>query len=83
MARDPEGPPRSRADPARRSALLDGLASPDRAVLGRFTIADCAVAPVLFRTTQTGLDLGPHPTLTALRENLLSRPAFARADPVG
>jgi len=64
-------------------ALFDGLVSPDSAVLGRFTIADCAVAPVLFRTTKTGLDLGPYPTLTALRATLLARPAFARAEPVG
>ena len=63
--------------------LLDGLVSPTSTVLGRFTIADCAIAPVLFRTTVTGLDLGPHPNLSALRETLLARPAFARADPVG
>lgn len=63
--------------------LLDSLVSPTAAVLGRFTIADCALAPVLFRTTRTGLDLAPHPTLHALRESLLARPAFARADPVG
>ena len=63
--------------------LLDGLVSPGSTLLGRFTIADCAVAPVLFRTTKTGLDLDAYPTLTALRETLLARPAFARADPVG
>ncbi len=57
--------------------------SPSAAVLGRFTIADCALAPVLFRTARTGLDLTPHPTLHALREALVARPAFARADPVG
>lgn len=63
--------------------LLDSLVSPTATVLGRFTIADCALAPVLFRTTRTGLDLTAHPTLQALREALTARPAFARADPVG
>ena len=63
--------------------LLDELVSPDAAVLGRFTIADCALAPVLFRTTVTGLDLSPYPTLEALRASLTGRPAFGRADPVG
>ncbi len=63
--------------------LLDDLVSPAAAVLGRFTIADCALAPVLFRTTRTGLDLSPHPTLHALRDALIARPAFGRADPVG
>ena len=63
--------------------LLEGLISPTATVLGRFTIADCAVAPVLFRTTRTGLDLGAHPNLTALRETLLARPAFSAAEPVG
>ena len=63
--------------------LLDGLVEPAGAVLGRFTIADCALAPVLFRTTVTGLDLAPHPRLAGLRERLLARPAFAAAGPVG
>jgi glutathione S-transferase len=63
--------------------LLDALVSPAAAVLGRFTIADCALAPVLYRTTRPGLDLTPPATLPALRASLLARPSFARADPVG
>ena len=63
--------------------LLDALVSPAGAVLGRLTIADHALAPVLFRTTRTGLDLGPHARLHALRERLISHPAFTAADPVG
>lgn len=62
--------------------LLDELVSPDATVLGRFTIADCALAPVLFRTTVTGLDLSPFPTLEALRASLTGRESFRRADPV-
>lgn len=63
-------------------AVLDGLVSATATVLGRYTIADTALTPVLFRTTVTGLDLTPHPTLLALREALMARPAFAAADPV-
>ena len=63
--------------------LLDRLVSPTAAVLGRYTIADAALVPVLHRTTFTGLDLTPHPNVLALREHLIARPAFAAADPVG
>lgn len=63
--------------------LLDSLVSPEGAVLGRFTIADCALAPVLHRTIGTGLDLAPFPALSALRDALLARPGFREADPVG
>ena len=63
-------------------ALFEGLVERGACVLGRFTIADCAVAPVLFRTTKTGLSLAAYPTLTALREALLARPTWAAADPV-
>jgi glutathione S-transferase len=64
-------------------ALFDRLVGDDATcVLGRFTIADCAVAPVLFRTTKTGLDLSALPKLVALRDALLARPAFAAAEPV-
>src|SRR5690606_3401770 len=80
------------ADPAAAAALAPELAGPldlleavvgdDFAVLGRFTIADCALAPVLFRTTRTGLSLDGHPRLAGLRDRLLDRPAWSRADPV-
>lgn len=63
--------------------LLEGLVGPGAAVLGRFTIADCALAPVLFRSTRTGLDLSAYPRLTSLREALVSHPAFVAAGPVG
>jgi glutathione S-transferase len=62
--------------------LLDGIVSRHGAVLGRFTIADCALAPILNRTFHSGLDLDPYPTLHALRAELVSRPAFAEAEPV-
>ena len=62
--------------------LLDGLIDPSGFALGRFTIADVAAAPILFRTTKTGLDLGPYGNLARWRETLLARPSFAEADPV-
>lgn len=83
VAPDPAGAARAEEAIQPDLALLDGLVEPGGAVLGRFTIADCALAPVLFRTTRTGLDLGPHPDLLALRGRLTSRPAFLAADPVG
>jgi len=80
---DPEAARRVEAEIQPALRQLDGLVSPTAAVLGRYTIADAALVPVLHRTTITGLDLGPHPNLLALREHLMSRPAFPAADPVG
>jgi glutathione S-transferase len=62
--------------------LLNGLVDPSGLALGRFTIADAAAAPVLYRTTHTGLDLGPYPNLERWRDTLIARPAFAAAEPV-
>jgi glutathione S-transferase len=62
--------------------LFDGLISSNGTVLGRFTIADCAIAPVLYRTTHSGLDLAPYPNLLQLRETVITRPAFIAAAPV-
>lgn len=64
------------------SLLETVVGGPDAAVLGRFTIADCALAPVLFRTTITGLPLDGYPKLAGLRDTLLARPAWARAGAV-
>jgi glutathione S-transferase len=61
---------------------FDALVSENGTVLGRFTIADCAVAPVLYRTTHSGLDLSPYPNLLRLRETVTARPAFIAAGPV-
>ncbi len=62
--------------------LLDNMIGGSGFALGRFTVADVAAAPILFRTTKTGLDLGRFPNLAHWRETLLARPAFAAADPV-
>lgn len=80
------------ADPAAAEAIVPELGDAlDRlevvvgdgfTVLDRFTIADCAIAPVLFRTLLTRLPLDGHPRLAGLRERLLARPAWSHADPV-
>ena len=71
---------RSRSLPTLRT--FDALVSDNGSVLGRFTIADCAIAPVLYRTTHSGLDLSPYPNLLRLRETVIARPAFIAAGPV-
>jgi glutathione S-transferase len=78
---DPDAAARAEREIAPTLRLLDGIVSRHGAVLGRFTIADCALAPVLNRTFHSGLDLDPYPTLHALRAELVSRPAFAQAGP--
>jgi glutathione S-transferase len=83
VPRDPEGAARVAREIRPSLEVLDSLVEPAGAVLGRFTIADCALAPVLHRATQTGLDLTPFTRLQALGEALMARPAFAAAEPVG
>lgn len=63
-------------------AVFEQITGDAHVVLDRFTIADVAVAPILFRTTKTGLSLVAYPKLTALRDALLSHPAWPGADPV-
>lgn len=58
---------------------LDSAVAPTSAVLDRFTVADCALAPILFRTLRTRLDLGPYPSLQSLRASLLGRESWAAA----
>lgn len=61
---------------------LDKWVTGGGAVLDRFTIADCALAPILYRTQHSGLSLDPYPNLTKLREALVSRPGFISAGPI-
>jgi glutathione S-transferase len=79
---DPEAALERAAQIAPTLRTFDTLVRPNGTVLGRFTIADCAVAPVLYRTTHSGLDLSPYPNLLQLREVLLARPSFIAAGPV-
>jgi glutathione S-transferase len=78
---EPEKAPAIEAEIAANTALLDRLVSEQGAVLGRFTIADCALAPVLHRARRTGYSLDAYPRLDALADALLARPAWAAAQP--
>jgi len=81
----PADPPAAAARAQEVAATLrtfDALIDPGGYALGRFTIADCAAAPVLNRTTHTGMDLSPYPNLLRWRETVCARPAFAQAEPV-
>lgn len=79
---DPEKAAEVEQQIEREIATLEQLVGETYVVLDRFTIADVAVAPILFRTTKTGLSLVAYPKLTALRDTLLSHPAWPAADPV-
>jgi glutathione S-transferase len=63
---------------------LDGLLPESGFALGEtLTIADCSLAPALYRTLHTGMDLAPYPRLRRLRDALVARPSFVAAGPVG
>jgi glutathione S-transferase len=79
---DPEAARERAAQIAPTLRTFDALVSDNGTVLGRFTIADCAIAPVLYRTTHSGLDLSPYANLLQLRETVTARPAFIAAGPV-
>ena len=77
---DPAAVPKIEAEIQPSIALLDSVVGDRGAVLGRFTIADCALTPVLQRARDTGLDLSPHRRLEALADTLLSRPTWTGLD---
>ena len=79
---DPEAALARAAEIAPTLRTFDALVSDNGSVLGRFTIADCAIAPVLYRTTHSKLDLTPYPNLLLLRQTLIARPSFIAAGPV-
>ena len=79
---DLEAAERRAAEIAETLHRFDGLIDSGGYALGRFTIADCAAAPALYRTTNTGMDLTPYPNLLRWRDTVMARPAFARAEPV-
>ena len=62
-------------------AVLEPLVAGDT-VLGTLTVADFAVAPVLFRSAALPIDLDAYPRLAQLRASLTSRPSFTAAGPV-
>ena len=79
---DPDGARAKEDEVAAQVQLFEGVVADNGTVLGTFTIADCAAAPVLFRTRNTGMDLSPYPKLLRLRETVTARDGFAAAGPV-
>ena len=79
---DPEAAAARAQEVAGTLRTFDALIDSGGYALGPFTIGDCAAAPVLYRTTHTGMDLSPYPNLLRWRETVCARPAFAQAEPV-
>lgn len=78
---DPDAARAAAAAAADTLLLLDSLVAGDT-VLGTLTIADFAVAPVLFRAAALPIDLNAYPRLAQLRASLTGRPSFAAGEPV-
>lgn len=62
--------------------LAEGFVADNGTVVGTFTIADCAFAPVLWRWYRLPLSFEPWPKLARLRDTVTARPGFAAAEPV-
>jgi glutathione S-transferase len=63
--------------------LLEAVIGDDgHATLGRFTVADIAAGPILFRSTRYGLDCSSRPKLARWRDTVIARPSLAAAGPV-
>jgi len=62
--------------------LMERFVSDNGTVLGTFTIADCAFAPVLWRWYRLPLQFDPWPKVALLRDTVTARPAFAAMEPL-
>jgi glutathione S-transferase len=56
--------------------LMERFVADNGTVLGSFTIADCAFAPVLWRWYRLPLPFDPWPRVARLRDTVTARPAF-------
>jgi len=61
--------------------VMERFVADNGTVVGSFTIADCAFAPVLWRWYRLPLDFGPWPKVALLRDTVTARPAFAAMGP--
>jgi glutathione S-transferase len=80
---DPEAAVAKAAEVAPTLSTFDALVDSSGYWLGSFTLADIAAAPALYRTTVTSQDMSPYPNLLRMRDTLIARPAFERAEPAG
>ena len=61
--------------------IMERFVAANGTVVGSFTIADCAFAPVLWRWYRMPLDFDPWPKVALLRDTVTARPAFAAMGP--
>lgn len=79
------------ADPAELAAAIDAVkpkldimesfVADNGTVVGSFTLADIAFAPVLWRWYKMPLSFDPWPKVARLRETVTARPAFSAMEP--
>jgi glutathione S-transferase len=62
--------------------LMERFVAGNGTVLGTFSIADCAFAPVLWRWYRLPLSFEPWPKVALLRDTVTAHPAFAAMGPV-
>ena len=62
--------------------LMERFVADNGTVLGTFSIADCAFAPVLWRWYRLPLSFDPWPKVALLRDTVSAHPAFAAMGPV-
>lgn len=80
---DPEAIEAARPRAEELLACFERLVAGNGTVLGRVTIADFAVGPVLWRTLRLPLDFDRWPKLARLRDAITARPSFQAAGPAG
>jgi glutathione S-transferase len=61
--------------------VMERFVAGNGTVLGSFTIADCAFAPVLWRWYKLPLSFDPWPKVALLRDTVSARPAFSAMGP--
>jgi glutathione S-transferase len=62
--------------------IMEWFVAANGTVVGSFTIADIAFAPVLWRWYRLPLSFDPWPKVALLRDTVTARPAFAAMEPL-
>jgi glutathione S-transferase len=62
--------------------IMEQFVASNGTVVGAFTIADVAFAPVLWRWYRLPLSFDPWPKVALLRDTVTARPAFAAMEPL-
>jgi glutathione S-transferase len=62
--------------------LMERFVASNGTVLGTFTIADCAFAPVLWRWYRLPLEFDAWPKVALLRDTVTARPSFSAMEPL-